>query len=169
MPIFEATPRKSNLTQQQIKEAERALFGPPQVQQAVLPEHDEKIRTIDLNNPPRQEIDANGKAVTDANGNAVYTTAPYRYQEYPRMMYHNGDAAQFLIVQNEAQREVAERRGFTPEITVPEAAPLATDYAEDEGDEDENFDEQLAGISGPAVPDEAELQPVTVSPGKKRK
>jgi len=168
MPIFEATPRKSNLTPQQIKEAERALFGPPQVQQAALPEHDEKIRTIDLNNPPRQEIDANGKAVTDANGNAVYTTAPYRYQEYPRMMYLHGDAAQFLIVQNEAQREVAERRGFKPEITVPEQPPQP-EYADlDDEDEDENFDEQLAGISGP-VPDEAEIQPVTVSPGKKKK
>jgi|AmaraimetP72IA01_FD_contig_51_2371831_length_3363_multi_15_in_0_out_0_3 hypothetical protein len=147
MPIFEATPRKSNLTPQQIKEAERALFGPPQVDQAALPEHDEKIRTIDLNNPP---------------------TPPYRYQEYPRMMYLHGDAAQFLIVQNEAQREVAERRGFTPEIAVPEQPP-PPEYAEDEeGDEDENFDEQLAGISGP-VPDEAEVQPVTVTPGRKKK
>jgi hypothetical protein len=151
MPIFEATPRKSNLTPQQIKEAERALFGPPQVQQAALPEHDEKIRTIDLNNPP---------------------TEPYRYQEYPRMMYLHGDGAQFLIVQNDAQRQVAEGRGYTAEVAVPESAldkdePEAG-YAIELDDEDENFDEQLAGISGP-VPDEAEVQPVTVTPGRKKK
>ena len=143
MPIFEAQVRKTNLSPQQIKEAEKALFGPAPVENAGFPVDDQKIRTIDLNNPP---------------------TEPYRYQEYPRMMYLHGDGAQFLIVQNDAQRQVAEGRGYQSDIVVPdqpEAEQYAPDYVDDGGDDaedDENFDEQIAGISGP-IPGEHEKAP----------
>lgn len=88
MPLNESRSiRRSNLTREQIRQAELAIYGlqeidlQPQrelshdeIQQmrAIIARHDnghKPLKEFDLNNPPRE---------------------PYKHQEFPRVMYHHG-------------------------------------------------------------------------------
>ena len=147
MPLNEATGRKRPaMTPQQIREAERAIFGPPALEGAaggpadlthaeiekmrqLVNAHDRehnKIETIDINNPPKE---------------------PYQYREYPRMLYLNGDRDQFIVVQNASQAEIAMSRGYLTEIEDQDEDQSDVPAGEDDNGEGEGEDDQLAGIS----------------------
>lgn len=101
MPLNEssAIPR-SNLTRKQQREAEAAIYGLPTEQmdheqfsheeiermRAILAQHDRssgRPETIDLNNPK---------------------TPPYRYQKFPKVIYHHGKR-EHRIVRSEDELE----------------------------------------------------------------
>src|SRR6516164_1439367 len=96
MPINEfVNLRRSNLTKEQRREAEAAIYGlstneminqisPEEIERmrAIIAQHDQTnkggIKEFDLNNPPR---------------------LPYRFQEYPKVVYDH-DGRQNFIVRN---------------------------------------------------------------------
>jgi hypothetical protein len=139
MSINETAVRRSNLSAQQIRDAERAIFGvpnsseEPRTDDMTLEEvakmrqlvyaHDrqhQKMETIDLNNPP---------------------PVRYQYREYPRMVFQNGERDKFAIVQNVVQLEVAILHGYTIEPAPPEPPPSAADLLPHEWD-DQNGEDQ---------------------------
>jgi len=101
MPLNESTGiRRSNLTRQQQREAEAAIYGLPtnnnqmeledltpqdiERMRAIVQSHDRttgKIETFDLNKPPQQ---------------------PLVFRPYPKMIYHHGKRAH-KVIQNEEQ------------------------------------------------------------------
>jgi hypothetical protein len=119
-------PVRSNLTDAQKRAAEAAIFGLPddlhrmnvsplthdeieRMRQIVMQHDSEGKRTMnefDLNNPPK---------------------APYRHQEFPRIVYdHVGRKT--LKVRNQAELENAlgagyELEAFAPEVAEPELSP----------------------------------------------
>lgn len=122
MPLNEAGARRSNLTKQQIREAELAILGYQEqaplslnneyrnyIAQAeiarmreLLAAHDRQsdpneTREFDLNNPPRK---------------------PYTYQEYPRCMYHEDGRTRNAANAEEMNAAIAAGWHTTPVLTV---------------------------------------------------
>lgn len=119
MAINETTDyRRSSLTQQQIHEAESAIYGLPQNAppsfdiQSMTPEQIEFLRTVlaqhDSQRNQVNEFDLNKPPVK-----------PYRYQEFPRMIYHH-EKREYLIVQNADQLQLWLGRGYRLEPYVAE-------------------------------------------------
>lgn len=112
MSINELDYRKTNLSQEQVQQAESAIYGLSQTSQPagavdpktmtaeqaeflrnVLLQYDSghgQINEFDLNKPPQK---------------------PYKYQEYPRMIYHH-ERRKYMIVQNRDQLDMQLARGF---------------------------------------------------------
>lgn len=126
MPMNEAGGyRRSNLTQQQQREAEAAIYGlapqqqmsidlsqltPDQIEQlrAMLNQSQQKagqVNSFDLNNPP---------------------VAPYSYQPFPKMIYHH-ESGKHKIVRNQAQLNEHLDTGWStrqqPDAEAPASEP----------------------------------------------
>lgn len=152
MPLNESTARRPSLTPQQMREAERSIFGMPSPaadstaaqlshleiarMREIVHAHDRehnKIQSIDINKPPIRCV------LPDGTESDVYV-----YQEYPRMLYYGGDVTQFVIVQNSRQFQKALEHGYTPEVAVaePEPEPPPPEVQQVEHD-DEAFERYL--------------------------
>ena len=125
MSINEAPGYQSNLTKEQIRQAEAAIYGVPtqpppmtptnpqhmtaeqaELLRHMLQQYDSQhnhVNSFDLNNPPR--------AMTLAPGAPA---GPYRFQEYPRMIYDHVKRTT-LIVQNREQLDLWLARGYSTE------------------------------------------------------
>jgi len=122
MPLNESVrPRRSNLTTQQQREAERAIYGlqenktlpQPQTQltraeleqmRHILAQHDKQIgpmKEFDLNKPPVE---------------------PYRHQEFPKAMHHHGDRVTRIVASADEQK-ILEAQGFETKPYPSEAPP----------------------------------------------
>lgn len=109
--------RRSNLTKEQKREAEAAIYGlstkdmEQQFSQediermrAILAQHDSQaqrqgIREFDLNSPPKE---------------------PYKYQEFPKLVYDH-DARTHRVVRNKAEEKAALEAGWLNEPFPAEA------------------------------------------------
>jgi hypothetical protein len=105
MPINEfVNLRRSNLTKEQRREAEAAIYGlstneminqisPEEIERmrAIIAQHDQTnkggIKEFDLNNPPR---------------------LPYRFQEYPKVVYDHDGRQNFIVRNREEEKEALE-------------------------------------------------------------
>ena len=124
MPINEArrVSRRSNLTSQQKREAEAAIYGLQESQH--LPDHQltaEELQTMrtllaqyEGQHQPIKEFDLNKPPV-----------APYRFQEFPKMMYHHARHSTAAAHDADEQAEL-EAKGYQAEPFPPET----TDDAE---------------------------------------
>jgi hypothetical protein len=111
MPINESVNlRRSNLTKEQRREAEAAIYGlstkeminqisPEEIERmrAIIAQHDQTnkggIKEFDLNNPPK---------------------LPYRHQEFPKMVYDH-EGRRHFIVHNRAEETDAIESGLSLE------------------------------------------------------
>src|SRR5215831_3851994 len=111
MPINESVNlRRSNLTKEQRREQEAAIYGlstnemiqqlsPEEIERmrAIVAQHDQQnkggIKEFDLNNPPK---------------------APYRHQEYPKMVYDHEERTH-ARVHNREQEQEALNAGYSLE------------------------------------------------------
>jgi hypothetical protein len=102
MPINESVNlRRSNLTKEQRREAEAAIYGlstkeminqlsPEEIERmrAIVAQHDQQnkggIKEFDLNAPPK---------------------LPYRHQEYPKVVYDHDGRRHFFVHNREEERE----------------------------------------------------------------
>ena len=116
MPINEAAGyTRNNLTKEQKRQAEAAIFGlqeipvSPELTQdeiermrTILAQHDSRkgVQEFDLNNPPKK---------------------PYVHQEYPRVMYHHGKR-QMRVAKSPDEVHAAEAAGWQKEPFLPEGA-----------------------------------------------
>ncbi len=128
MAIFEAAPRRSNLTREQKQQAEAAIYGlqenfmAPSLtkdeierMRAIVAQHDSqgrgKIQEFDLNNPPKQ---------------------PYTHQEFPRVMYHHGKHIT-RIAKDAEEMDAAISAGWSkepfPAVPEPEEPELDAESA----------------------------------------
>ena len=104
MPINEFSNRRSNLTKEQRREQEAAIYGlstkqmidqlsPEEIERMrqIVAQHDQTnkqgIKEFDLNNPPR---------------------LPYRFQEYPKTVYDHEGRRSFIVRNREDEREALE-------------------------------------------------------------
>jgi len=138
MPLNEARGFHTNLTQEQKREAERALYGLENVMPAeatqeemnrmreILAQHDAKtqaagMKDFDLNKPP---------------------TAPYVYREFPFLMYHHRDK-KTMPARTHEERERLLADGWSvdpfPSGAQPEIPLTAEQHAEAE-----SLDKRLA-------------------------
>ena len=123
MPLNESTGiRTSNLTKQQRRDAERAIYGLPQestLQQTISFEDIERMRELvrvhDSQGSKMQEFDLNKPP-----------QAPYRYQEFPRIVYHHAkQAMRKVFTTDELDQHLAGGYSIEPfPSEVEELAPL---------------------------------------------
>jgi hypothetical protein len=117
---------RSNLTKEQKREAEAAIYGLStkdmqdqftqediERMRAILAQHDgqaqrQGIREFDLNNPPKE---------------------PYKYQEFPKLVYHH-EARTHKVVRSKAEEKAALDAGWLNE-------PFPSEPPVDELDEEE--------------------------------
>lgn len=125
MPIYESRgPKRGALTRDQKREAEAAIYGlegdtslsSPQItpqeierMRQLVAQHDSQggIKDFDLNNPPR---------------------LPYKYQEYPRIVYHHADR-KMRTVNSDEELELALEAGYEKEPYPQEVEAPTLDAA----------------------------------------
>src|SRR4051812_46608699 len=127
MPLNESTGiRRSSLTKEQKREAERAIYGLPQTNdmefddltpteiekmRAIVQQHDRtngKAQTFDLNNPPQE---------------------PLIYRPFPKMVYNHGKRTHKVIQNEEQLAEHLEQGWQTDPYPTEPPPPVQLDAA----------------------------------------
>lgn len=152
MPINEAGgPKRSNLTKQQKRQAEAAIYGlkdtmteplsmtPAEVERMrqIVAQHDNasKVREFDLNNPPKE---------------------PYVYQPFPKMIYHH-TARKFKVVHDDEQLTEHLAQGWDKQPFAVEVDATPALSAADQR-EVEALDAKIAAAKGEQADKIAELE-----------
>jgi hypothetical protein len=123
-------PRRSNLTKEQRREAEAAIYGLPtkQMIDQLTPEEIERMRQIVAQHDQQNQ---GGIKEFDLNNPKL---PPYRHQEYPKMVYDHEGRRTFSVRNREHEKEALDAGyrldAFPPEPEEPEVRLSAAELRE---------------------------------------